>query len=50
MIVNGDNQLGVKSFIKIISQYWPDETTIIKKKGRIALYKKKKVCALEKIS
>ena len=46
MIVNGDNQLGVKSFIKIVSQYWPDETTIIRKKGRIALYKK--VCALKK--
>jgi len=41
MIINGDNQVGVKSFLKNISNLWPAEITVIKKKGRIALYKKK---------
>ncbi len=41
MIINGDNQVGVKSFFKNISNLWPAEITVIKKKGRIALYKKK---------
>ena len=52
MIINGDNQVGVKSFLKNISNLWPAEMTIIKKKGRIALYQKKKsiIWALEKIS
>ena len=42
MIVNGDNQIGVKSFLKKISDYWTEEITVIRKKGRIAFYKKKK--------
>ena len=52
MIINGDNQVGVKSFLKNISNLWPAEKTVIKKKGRIALYQKKKpiIWALEKIS
>ena len=41
MIINGDNQVGVKSFLKNISKLWPAEITVIKKKGRIAVYKKK---------
>ena len=41
MIINGDNQVGVKSFLKNISNLWPAEITVIKKKGRIALYQKK---------
>ena len=41
MIINGDNQVGVKSFLKKISNLWPAEITVIKKKGRIALYQKK---------
>ena len=52
IIINGDNQVGVRNFLKNISTDWPAEITLIKKKGRIALYKKKKpiFCALEKIS
>ena len=42
LIVNGDNQIGVKSFLKNISNHWPAEKTMIKKKGRIAIYQKKK--------
>ena len=42
MIINGDNKLGIKSFLKNISNYWADETTLVKNKGRIALYHKKK--------
>ena len=42
MIINGDNQVGVKNFLKNISNHWPAEITVIKKKGRIALYPKKK--------
>ena len=41
MIINGDNQVGVKSFLKNISKLWPAEITVIRKKGRIAVYKKK---------
>ncbi len=41
MIINGDNQKGVKSFLKNISNHWSAEKTVIKKKGRIALYQKK---------
>ena len=41
MIINGDNQVGVKSFLKNISNLLPAEITMIKKKGRIALYQKK---------
>ena len=33
MIINGDNQVGVKSFLKNISNQWPAEKTVIKKKG-----------------
>ena len=43
MIINGDNGLGIKSFLNKISQYWSNEKMLIKKKGRIALYLKKKV-------
>ena len=52
MIINGDNQVGVKSFLKNISKLWPAEITVIKKKGRIAVFKKKNsiIWALEKIS
>ena len=42
MIINGDNQVGVKNFLKNISNHWPAEITVIKRKGRIALYKKKR--------
>ena len=42
VIINGDNQIGVKSFLKKISSHWPAEKTVIKKKGRIAIYQKKK--------
>ena len=42
IIINGDNQVGVKNFLKNISNHWPAEITVIKKKGRIALYQKKK--------
>ena len=42
VIINGDNQIGVKSFLKKISSHWPAEKTVIKKKGRIAIYPKKK--------
>ena len=42
VIINGDNQMGVKSFLKNISNQWPAEKTMIKKKGRIAIYQKKK--------
>ena len=38
MIINGDNQIGVKSFLKNISNHWPAEIILIKKKGRIAIY------------
>ena len=41
LIINGDNQIGVKSFLKNISNHWPVEKTMVKKKGRIAIYKKK---------
>jgi len=41
MIINGDNQVGVKSFLKNISNLWPAEIIMIKKKGRVALYQKK---------
>ena len=41
LIINGDNQIGVKSFLKNISNHWPAEKTMVKKKGRIAIYKKK---------
>ena len=41
MIINGDNQVGVKSFLKNISNLWPAKVTVIKKKGRIALFQKK---------
>ena len=42
VIINGDNHIGVKSFLKKISSHWPAEKTVIKKKGRIAIYQKKK--------
>ncbi len=42
MIINGDNKIGIKSFLQNISNQWPPEITVIKKKGRIALYQKKK--------
>ena len=42
IIINGDNQVGVRNFLNNISNHWPAEITLIKKKGRIALYKKKK--------
>ena len=42
MIINGDNKIGIKSFLQNISYQWPPEITMIKKKGRIALYQKKK--------
>ena len=41
MIINGDNQVGAKSFLKNVSNLWPAEITVIKKKGIIALYQKK---------
>ena len=41
IIINGDNQVGVKSFLKNISNLWPAEITMIKKKGRVAIYQKK---------
>ena len=41
IIINGDNQVGVRNFLKNISNHWPAEITVIKKKGRIALYQKK---------
>ena len=41
MIINGDNKIGIKSFLQNISYQWPPEITMIKKKGRIAIYKKK---------
>ena len=41
MIINGDNKIGIKSFLQNISYQWPPEITMIKKKGRIALYQKK---------
>ena len=41
MIINGDNRIGIKSFLQNISNQWPPEITLIKKKGRIALYQKK---------
>ena len=41
MIINGDNEVGVRSFLKNISSIWPAEITVIKKKGRIALFQKK---------
>ena len=42
VIINGDNHIGVKSFLKKISSHWPAEKTVVKKKGRIAIYQKKK--------
>ena len=42
IIINGDNQIGVKSFLKNISNHWHAEKTVIKKKGRIAIYPCKK--------
>ena len=42
MIINGDNQMGVKSFLKAISIHWPAEMIMAKKKGRIAIFPKKK--------
>ena len=42
IIINGDNQVGIRNFLKNISDHWPAEITVIKKKGRIALYQKKK--------
>ena len=33
MIINGDNQVGVKSFLKNISNLWPAEITVIKKES-----------------
>ena len=52
MIINGDNKIGIKSFLQNISYQWPPEITMIKKKGRIALYQKKKtiIWPMEKIS
>ena len=32
MIINGDNQVGVKSFLKNISNYWHAEKIVIKKR------------------
>ena len=40
IIINGDNQIGVKSFLKNISNHWPAVKTVIKKKGRTVLYQK----------
>jgi 16S rRNA G1207 methylase RsmC len=42
LIINGDNQIGVKSFLTNISNHCPADKIIIKKKGRIEVYKKKK--------
>ena len=42
IIINGDNQVGIRNFLKNISDHWPAKITVIKKKGRIALYQKKK--------
>ena len=42
IIINGDNQIGVKSFLKNISTRLDAEIIMIKKKGRIALYPPKK--------
>ena len=52
MIINGDNRIGIKSFLQNISNQWPPEITLIKKKGRIAPYQKKKtiIWPMEKIS
>ena len=52
MIINGDNKIGIKSFLQNISIKWPPEITVIKKKGRIALYQKKKtiIWPMENIS
>ena len=32
MIINGDNQIGVKSFLKTVSTHWPAEIILTKKK------------------
>ena len=52
VIINGDNQIGVKRFLKNVSNHWPAEKIVIKKKGRIAIYQKKKtnIYPLEKKS
>ena len=53
IIINGDNKIGVKSFLKNITDHWHEEKTVIKKKGRIAIYppqKKKRIWPLEEIS
>ena len=42
MIINGDNQIGVKSFLKTVSIQWPAEMMVAKKKGRIAIFSKTK--------
>ena len=42
LIINGDNQIGVKSFLKNISNHWPAEKTMIKKKGKDSNFPKKK--------
>ena len=42
MIINGDNQIGIKSFLKIVSIHWPAEMVVAKKKGRIAIFSKTK--------
>ncbi len=42
MIINGDNQIGVKSFLKTVSIHWPAEMVITKKKGKIAIFLKTK--------
>ncbi len=41
MIICGDNQIGIKSFLRNISNYQTAEKTFVKKKGSIAVYKKK---------
>ena len=38
MIINGDNQIGVKSFLKTVSTHWTAEIILTKKKGKIAIF------------
>ena len=38
MIINGDNQIGVKSFLKTVSSHWTAEIILTKKKGKIAIF------------
>ena len=52
MIINGDNKIGIKSFLQNISYQWPPEITMIKKKRKDSSLPKKKtiIWPMEKIS